>query len=367
MTYSSVGARFLAQCAASGTREAFRAPAQSGWQSLTWAETAERARGLAAGLLALGVRPEQRVAIAATTRLDWVLADLAVTLAGAATTTVYPSTNAEDVDHILTDCAAVVVFAEDAAQLAKLRDGDGFVGGVRHVVLFDGEGEGALSLDGLAALGRHHLREHPDAVDEVLAAITPEHLATIIYTSGTTGRPKGVELTHGNWLYLGAAIASERVIRPDHLQFLWLPLSHVFGKLLLAAQYEIGFTTAVDGRIDRIVDNLAVIKPSFMAAAPRVFEKIYSRVLSTTEAAGGLRGGSPSAPSRSASTPCGAGVRCRCGGASNSPSPSGSCSPGSGNASAATSNTSCPAVPRWRRGSRSGSPPSACRSSRATA
>jgi long-chain acyl-CoA synthetase len=79
------------------------------------------------------------------------------------------------------------------------------------------------------------------------------------------------------------------VIRPDHLQFLWLPLSHVFGKLLLAAQHEIGFVTAIDGRIDRIVDNLALIRPSFMAAAPRIFEKIHARVVASTQAAGGLQ------------------------------------------------------------------------------
>ena len=153
----------------------------------------------------------------------------------------------------------------------------------------DHNNKAVLTFDGLAELGRHHLSEHPDAVDDALADVTPEHLATIVYTSGTTGRPKGVELTHGNWLYLGSAIASEEILRPDHLQFLWLPLSHVFGKLLLAAQYEIGFVTAIDGRIDRIVDNVGLIKPSFMAAAPRIFEKIYSRVVSTTEAQGGLK------------------------------------------------------------------------------
>jgi long-chain acyl-CoA synthetase len=292
MTHKSVGARFLAQCGRSAAREAFRAPTgDEGWRSLTWTDTALRAGELAAGLLALGVRFEERVAIAATTRLEWVLADLAVTLAGAATTTVYPSTNAEDVDYILSDCAAVVVFAEDEAQLSKLRSGEGFVGSVRHVVLFDGQGDGerVLSWQQFVALGRLHLQAHPDAVREAVAVVTPEQLATIVYTSGTTGRPKGVELTHGNWLYLGAAVASEGVIRPDHLQFLWLPLSHVFGKLLLAAQYEIGFVTVIDGRIDRIVDNLAVIRPSFMAAAPRIFEKIYSRVVSSTEAEGGLK------------------------------------------------------------------------------
>jgi long-chain acyl-CoA synthetase len=291
---ASAGARFLDQCRHSADREAFRVPDGAGWRPLTWAETERRARELAAGLLALGVRPEQRVAIAATTRIEWVLADLAVTLAAAATTTVYPSTNAEDVAYILADCRAVVAFAEDAAQLAKLRTGTGFVGDVRHVVMFDSDSDGddgddVLTLDRLADLGREHLSEHPDAVDVAVAAVTPDRLATIIYTSGTTGRPKGVELTHRNWLYLGAAVAAEGVIRADHLQFLWLPLSHVFGKLLLAAQYEIGFVTAIDGRIDRIVDNVSLIRPSFMAAAPRIFEKIYSRVVTATQAAGGVQ------------------------------------------------------------------------------
>ncbi|MBB3036577.1 AMP-dependent synthetase/ligase [Hoyosella altamirensis] len=292
LAHSSTATLFLEQCHRSADREAFRTPAEDGkWRSLTWAETELQARELAAGLLALGVQREQRAAIAATTRLEWVLADAAVALAAAATTTVYPSTNADDVDYILRDCGAVVVFAEDETQLAKLRNGHRFAGDVSHVVLFDGAGDGdrVLSLGQLAELGRDHLSEHPDAVDQAVAGITPDSLATIVYTSGTTGRPKGVELTHGNWLYLGAAVASENVIRHDHVQFLWLPLSHVFGKLLLAAQYEVGFVTAIDGRIDRIVDNIGIIQPSFMAAAPRVFEKIYSRVVSTTESEGGLK------------------------------------------------------------------------------
>ena len=294
MTHSSTGALFLDQSERAGDREAFRIPApDGGWHSLTWQDTALRARELAAGLIALGVSREQRVAIASTTRIEWVLSDLAIALAGAATTTVYPSTNADDVDYIVTDCGAVVVLAEDTTQLAKLREGSGFVGSIEHVVLFDGSSDddgSVLTLHRLAELGRDHLSEHPEAIENVLGEVTPDTLATIVYTSGTTGRPKGVELTHGNWMYLGAAVASENVIRPDHLQFLWLPLSHVFGKLLLAAQYEIGFVTAIDGRIDRIVDNVGLIQPSFMAAAPRIFEKIYSRVVSTAEAEGGFKG-----------------------------------------------------------------------------
>ncbi|MFE6923026.1 AMP-dependent synthetase/ligase [Nocardia sp. NPDC057663] len=292
VTYASVGARFLAQCAQSPTSEAFRVPTSEGqWQSLNWVETAVRARELAAGLLALGITAEQRVAIASSTRMEWILADLAIALAGGATTTVYPSTNADDVAYILRDCGASVVFAENEDQLAKLELGDEFVGAVRYVVMFDGDQgrRGVLSLAHLVEIGRSHLSTNPTAVDDALAELTSSHLATIVYTSGTTGRPKGVELTHGNWLYLGSAVASEGVVRPDHVQFLWLPLSHVFGKLLLAAQYEIGFVTVIDGRIDRIIDNVAIIQPTFMAAAPRIFEKIYSRVVTTAESGGTLR------------------------------------------------------------------------------
>jgi long-chain acyl-CoA synthetase len=282
-TACSVGAHFLARCASSGGTEAFRSPSADGsWTSITWRDLAIRTTELAAGLLALGVQPEQRVAIASTTRMEWVLADLAVALAGAATTTVYPTTNADDVAYILGDCAASVAVVEDAGQVAKLRTGAGWVGGIRHVIAFEPVDEPAvLTLDELAARGRAHLAAHPDGIDRSLASVGPQSLATLVYTSGTTGRPKGVELTHGNWLYLGSAVAEVGLFRPDHLHLLWLPLSHVFGKLLLAAQNEVGFATAVDGRVDRIVGNLSALRPHVMAAAPRIFEKLHARLVAS--------------------------------------------------------------------------------------
>ena len=112
------------------------------------------------------------------------------------------------------------------------------------------------------------------------SASTPSARAAghVIYTSGTTGRPKGVRLTHDAWTYEGAAVDAIDILNKDDLQYLWLPLSHVFGKILLTLPLQIGFPTAIDGRIDKIVDNLAVVKPTFMGAAPRIFEKAHGRI-----------------------------------------------------------------------------------------
>jgi len=288
---ASVGRLFLDRVAATPAAEAYRCPEPGGWASVTWAQAAETVRTVAAGLLALGIGPQERVAIASSTRIEWLYADLAVMCAGAATTSIYPSTGAEDVGYILNDSGTRLVFAEDDAQIAKLRALRDHLPDVIRVVTFDGhaDGEWVLSLADLQALGARHLVEHPSAVDEAVAAVRPEHLATLMYTSGTTGRPKGVELPHRCWTYVGAGAQAIEILSIDDLQFLWLPLSHSFGKMLEAVQLQIGFPTAVDGRMDKIVENLAVVRPTFMAGPPRIFEKVHSSVVQTMEEEGGVK------------------------------------------------------------------------------
>jgi long-chain acyl-CoA synthetase len=288
----SIAHLFRQRVAASGSREAFQylVPDTDGSERverLTWDQTRECADAWAAGLIALGVGLEDRVAIASTTRLEWVLADLAIMTAGAATTTIYPTMLDADVAFIVADSGSRVVFAENADQVQKLRDHRAQIPDVLKVVTFDGSPDetGADGLDGwvitgdrLAELGRQRLEDEPAVLDERVEALTPEHLAVIMYTSGTTGRPKGVLITHDALVYEGAGVDSVSLLNEDDLQFLWLPLSHVFGKILLILPLQIGFCTAVDGRIDKIVDNLAVLKPTFMGAAPRIFEKAYARI-----------------------------------------------------------------------------------------
>ncbi|MGC4946148.1 AMP-dependent synthetase/ligase [Streptomyces sp. DT224] len=301
----SVATLFVDRVAATPDGEAYRypVPAAGGegpdeWKSLSWAQAAERVYAVAAGLIALGVNPEERVALASSTRVEWILVDLGVMCAGAATTTVYPSTNAEESAFILADSESRVLIAEDAGQLAKARERRAELPHLAHVVVIDAEGAGpaegdpegwVLTLAELEALGAEHLAKNPEAVRERVDAITSEQLATLIYTSGTTGRPKGVRLPHDNWSYMAKATVSTGLITKDDVQYLWLPLAHVFGKVLTSGQIEVGHVTAVDGRVDKIIENLPVVQPTYMAAVPRIFEKVYNGVAAKARAGGAAK------------------------------------------------------------------------------
>jgi len=273
--------------------EAFRYPAGEGWESLSWRRALDRVRAVAAGLLDLGLEPEERCAIISGTRIEWILADLGILCAGGATTTIYPSSMADECVFILFDSGSAIAFAENDEQVMKLQARRPELPRLRHVVTFDGNRSSdgfVLRLSDLEERGRAWDARHTGRLDAVARAIRPDSLATLIYTSGTTGRPKGVELTHDCWVYEGeAAEASGILPRDQPLQFFWLPLAHSFGKVLEAAQLRMGFVTAIDGRVDKLVENLAVVRPDFVCAVPRVFEKVRNKVLQSARDGGAVK------------------------------------------------------------------------------
>ncbi|MEU8002724.1 long-chain fatty acid--CoA ligase [Catellatospora sp. NPDC049111] len=291
--YRSIPDMFLQRVAASPDARAFGGPdADNAPVWYTWAQIAERAKAIAAGLTTLGVGKEDRVAILANTRLDWIVADLGVMCSSAATTTVYPTTEPEEACFIVADSGSKVLIAENPAQAAKMsRDA---VPSLTHIVLIDGAADPAaafpqLTLADLERRGAEALAANPSLVDDLVAGIGPDDLATLIYTSGTTGRPKGVELLHRGWTWEGVAQSDVGVLLPTDVQFLWLPLSHSFGKTLICGIIHVGVPTYVDGRVDKIVDNLGLVQPTLMCGAPRIFEKVYNKVVTGATANGGLK------------------------------------------------------------------------------
>ncbi|GAA3959123.1 AMP-dependent synthetase/ligase [Actinoplanes auranticolor] len=282
---ASFGAMFLDRVSRTPDAEAYRRPdSQGAWRSQSWAETGTAVTEIAAGLLGLGLRAQERVAILAGTRTAWIEADFGVMCAGGATTTVYPSSSAAEVTHILTDSASRFAVVEHAGQLAKV-----FAAGspVEYAVLIDGAPDDGdtrvLTLGDLRARGRELLAAEPAVVREACAAIRAGDLATLIYTSGTTGLPKGVRVTHHSWIYQGLAIQAMGFLDPDDLGYLWLPLAHAFGKALLSCQLSVGFAFAVDGDVGRLVERLPVVRPTIIPAVPRIFEKVYAGVLATVQ------------------------------------------------------------------------------------
>ena len=185
----SVAHMIIDRVKATPLREAFRYPIDHGWTSVSWQQVGDRVDRIAAGLISLGVEPEDRVALASSTRYEWVLVDFAIMCAGAATTTVYPTTKADDVAYIVANSGSRVVVAEDQAQVDKLREHRDELTDVMKVVIIDGEGDGdwVITLDELEERGSKLLPSSPEPSSERVAGIRPEQLASIIYTSGTTG------------------------------------------------------------------------------------------------------------------------------------------------------------------------------------
>jgi long-chain acyl-CoA synthetase len=257
---------------------------------ITWSTLWSDASGIGKSLIAIGLEPGDRVNVIGQTCYQWVVNDLGILAAGGVTVPVYPSNLADEVQFVVDHSGGRVVFAENAEQVDKLIDKRDELGNVVKVVQWSGAkktpDEWVITLDEFLALGR----EVSDAqLRERGSTLAPESILTIIYTSGTTGRPKGVVLTHANMLYEVQAITGVDVVRQDDIQLLFLPMAHVFAKVLEVSWLGTGHTLAFAESMNTIRDNLSEVRPTLMAAVPRVFEKFYGAVVDKGTAAEGLK------------------------------------------------------------------------------
>jgi len=275
-----------------GDSIAFRFREGDGWRGITWQEADVAAYEIAGGLAGLGIGVGECVCILAQTRLEWVLCDVGLVLAGAVSVPIYPSSTPEQCAFIVKDSGARTVIAEDAAQLDKLVPLLAQIPNLRLVLMDGGEpgskdpapavknvGDSApLLLASLRQAGRVWLAGHAVELDRRAAEVGPDHVFTIVYTSGTTGRPKGVVLTHRNMVESFASVIRAFGLRDTDVQYLFLPLAHVLGRELEWAPILTGCAFAFSAGQSWIKFDLVEVRPTFMAGVPRVFEKLHAAI-----------------------------------------------------------------------------------------
>lgn len=261
------------------------------WEAMTWAEVADRVRHIACGLHAIGIEEEQRVAILCETRPEWVCVDLGILCATGCTTTLYPSSTREEILHILNDSESIFCIVETESQAAQISELSPQLPRLRKIIVVDGceSDEFKMSLEELESIGAGWYHDNPSQYEMRVQGIRSDQLATLIYTSGTTGPPKGVMLTHDNWVFESEAIDKLAILQPDDKHYLFLPLAHAFAKVLQIGFIRLGVPTVVDGNLDRLMDNLMETKPTVIGAVPRVFEKAYNAIRTRAREAGGTK------------------------------------------------------------------------------
>jgi len=291
--------------AASPEAAAFRHHDGSGWRTKTYKEADAAAREIAAGLVARGVLPGDRICLVSQTRMEWVLCDLAILLAGGVTVPIYASNTAEQCEYIIRDAGAKIVIVEDESQRDKLLPLRDKLFTVTCLIQLVGQlppgltpspvgGNGTAqrfvqSLTEVRAAGQQWGIAHPGELDAHGETVEPESLFTIIYTSGTTGIPKGVVLTHQN-LTAGVCSAIRQMkIIGDDVQYIFLPLAHVLGRELEWCAIHVGCETAFSRGTALIKDDLVAVRPTFMAGVPRIFEKFYSGVKAALAGGSGVK------------------------------------------------------------------------------
>jgi long-chain acyl-CoA synthetase len=254
-------------------------PLGAGWQAVTAKDYEAEIRAVAKGLIAAGIAFGDRVAIMAKTRYEWTVLDFAIWYAGAVPVPIYETSSAEQVDWILTDSAAVAIIVETPA-LVEL---------VKPVMPASCKNIWNITDNALATLTTAGKSISDDEITKRREALKPETLATLIYTSGTTGKPKGVHLTHGNFLSeCGNVVngASDLFLKPGGSTLLFLPVAHVFGRMVQIGAITAGLHLAHCSDITKLPTDLGTFKPTFVLAVPRIFEKIFNGAEAKAEAAG---------------------------------------------------------------------------------
>jgi long-chain acyl-CoA synthetase len=262
------------------------------YQPISHRTIADRVRHVAFGLRALGVGSGNRVAILSENRPEWAIADYACLMGGMADVPIYPTLPAEQIAYILRDSGAVAIFLSTKEQAEKIAAVKSELPALQHIIVFDDDAatSGAIRIAALEAKGAATMS--PGGATEYRAAalaITPDQVATIIYTSGTTGEPKGAMLTHGNIASNVSAVIDLLDMGPTDSSLSFLPLSHIFERMVDYLMFAAGVSIAYVETMDTIAQNMQEVRPTIVVSVPRIYEKIHARITDTAMRAGGVK------------------------------------------------------------------------------
>ena len=275
---------FFAQVEALGDKVALRHKNYGIWNPITWREYGERVTDLAAGLLARGLAPGERVSILGTNRPEWLIGHLGTMTAGGVTCGIYPTSSAEEIHFVVSHSESRLLFVEDEEQIDKILEVIDLLEDVTIVVwdekgLFGFSHPRIMFLDAFLEEARAFRQAHPRAVEERLAGVSPDDTAMIIYTSGTTGRPKGAMISHRNILFITESFTAVMPSGPDDEMLSYLPLAHIYENLITVFQAVwSGCTVNFVESLDTLAANLREVSPTIFVSVPRIWEKFVSMV-----------------------------------------------------------------------------------------
>ncbi|MEN8163413.1 MAG: long-chain fatty acid--CoA ligase [Acidobacteriota bacterium] len=256
-------------------------------ESITWKGFSEEVSRVGKSLIALGLEKGDKANILSYTRYPWVLTDVGCASIGSCAVGIYQSLLAEDVKYIVNHSDAVLVFAEDEAQLEKLLEIRDEIPAVRKVILFSGaapDDEWVMTYERFLELGAAISDE---VLHERMHDVRSDDVATIVYTSGTTGVPKGAVLTHDNLTFTAQSVWGSTQILDGDETLLFLPLAHIFARTLVFSALVAGSATTFARGIETIVEDFSIARPHWFPSVPRIYEKVFSKVISGAEAKGG--------------------------------------------------------------------------------
>ena len=290
MSERSIYTLFASVCDKNPEKVAYRYKAENAWHDITWQANKTICQDISKGLMALGVNKDDKVNILSNTRPEWLQIDMATVSIGAVVVGIYASNLPEDCAYIINHSDAVILFAENQDQLEKIMQVQKELPKLKYIVLLEGnppaDANEVLRWEDFLTKGK---KINDDKFVARTQEVEPGDLASIVYTSGTTGVPKGAMLTHDNLLFTSWSASESLAVQPHFETLLFLPLAHVFARIIVYLCLREGLTINFAESIEKVGENLKETRPHFFASVPRIFEKVYDKITSGAQDAGGLK------------------------------------------------------------------------------